>query len=423
VRADEARAADHEDPGVFERVRGELVCLSALSHGEGSDEVAPSVEGTVLQVFPYWLGPETGGASGVRSVIEATVELTRERWRHVVLTPAPSRFDVAFTRAGADVTSLGRKEHLVLRRTASPVGILRYVAHLAVDIPRIMRVIRRRRIDVVHSHGSAYLGAAIAGRLSRRPVIVHVHERMDMLPARHARIYRRIVGRLATRVVLIAGFLGDEWRGSGAATVLIPNTVPWIVADTPSGAAPVVGFLGRVAPRKGIEYLIRAFAIVHVELPEARLTIVGGPAEPEDYPYLERLREEVTQLGLDDVVEFRGPVEDPLRALSEFRVLGFTSPIDIAPVTVLQAMALGIPVVSASDGGADEMVVSGVTGLAVPPRDEAGIAAALLSVLRDQHVRDEMGAAARARFLARYGPARYAADVGALYQALARRPT
>jgi glycosyltransferase involved in cell wall biosynthesis len=242
------------------------------------------------------------------------------------------------------------------------------------------------------------------------------------LPPRLARLYRKLVGRLATRVVLIAGFLADEWEGSNAATVSIPNTVPWNVPEPSMAREPVVGFLGRIAPRKGIEHLVRAFAIVRVELPNARLVIVGGPAEPEDYPYLERLRAEVARLGLADVVEFRGSVEDPARALADFAVLGFTSPIDIAPVTVLQAMALGVPVVAASDGGAHEMVEDGVTGLTVRPRDEDAIASALLSLLRDRELRERMGAAARSRFVDRYGPDRYAAQIDALYRELVGRP-
>jgi glycosyltransferase involved in cell wall biosynthesis len=252
-------------------------------------------------------------------------------------------------------------------------------------------------------------------------VIVHVHERMDLLHPRLARVYRRLVGRLATRVVLIADFLLDEWQGSHAVIVSISNTVAWEVPEPRSSAAPVVGFLGRIAPRKGIEHLLHAFAIVHAELPEARLAVVGGPAEPEDYLYLAGLRAEVARLGLIDAVEFRGPVDDPAAALAGFAVFGFTSPIDIAPVTVLQAMALGVPVVVASDGGAREMVADGVTGLAVGPGDEAGIAAALLSILRDGDRRARMGAAGRERFVERYGPSRYAERIEELYRVLAAR--
>jgi glycosyltransferase involved in cell wall biosynthesis len=249
---------------------------------------------------------------------------------------------------------------------------------------------------------------------------MHVHERMDRLPPRAARVYRRIAARLATRVVLIADFLHDEWAGSGASTVSIPNTVAWDAVHD-DVADPVVGFLGRVAPRKGIEHLIRALAIVRAELPEARLVVVGGPAEPEDFPYVEALRAEVARLGLDDAVELAGPTEDPAAALQRFAVLGFTSPIDIAPITVLQAMSVGLPVVSASDGGAAEMVEDGVTGYAVAPGDAAAIAAALLTLLRDPLLRRGMGVAARERFARLYGPERYRRQIEALYDELTRR--
>ena len=182
---------------------------------------------------------------------------------------------------------------------------------------------------------------------------MHVHERMDRLPPRVARLYRRLVAKLATRVVLIAGFLADEWEKLRRRDRLDRKHRSWDLPERSAVREPVIGpYLGRIAPRKGIEHLVRAFKIVRAEVPNARLVVVGGPAEPEDYPYLDGLRAEVAGLGLSDAVEFRGPVEDPAGALADFAVLGFTSPIDIAPVTVLQAMALGIPVVAASDGGA-----------------------------------------------------------------------
>jgi glycosyltransferase involved in cell wall biosynthesis len=354
-------------------------------------------------------------------VIQDVIRATEPECEHVVLVPGNSPFNDLFLEAGAtEILQLGRSSHLVLRRGAGPRSLLRHVGELALDVPRIVRWIRRLEVDLVHTHSSAYLGAALAARLARRPVVVHVHERMDALPPWLARLHRRTTALLATRIVVIARFMLEEWHDAGGKTVLIPNTSSFVPAQDPTSAQlPLIGFLGRVAPRKGIEYLIRALPVVLREVPLARLAIVGGPAEPEDHPYLEALRREARDAGVAAAVEFRGPTDDPAAFLRTLRVLGFVSPLDIAPVTVLQAMAAGIPVVCASDGGAEEFVADGEAGLQVPPRDHEAIGRAVTRVLVDDALHDRLAAGALARFRTEYGWDRYVSRILSLYRELA----
>jgi glycosyltransferase involved in cell wall biosynthesis len=375
----------------------------------------------ILQVFPYYLREDTGGASGVRSVIETTIRLTGDSWDHLVLVPGPSVHNTAFERAGARLVDLGRRDHLILRRGPLGAALPRHLAQLVRDVPRIARLLRRERVVLVHSHSSAYLGAAIAARLVRVPVIVHVHERLDRLPQRLARWYRRIVALSASRIVLIARFMVEEWRGAGARATYIPNTSLSEAATERTPGAPVVGFLGRIAPRKGIEHLLRAMPAVLSRCPDARLVVVGGPAEPEDYPYLDALKQETLALGISAAVSFAGPVEDVAEALTSFRVLGFASPIDIAPITVLQAMAAGLPVVSASQGGAEDMILEGDNGFNVQSCDDAAIADRLAELLTDDALWERMAAASRRRFEQSFGPEQYAKKLTDLYSELGRR--
>lgn len=402
------------------RRRGAPLTFPAVCAHRDS-RVKPAERSRVLQVFPYYLREDTGGASGVRSVIETTIRLTGDEWDHLVLVPGPSSHNAAFVRAGGRLVDLGRREHLILRR--GPLGSSgpRHLAQLARDVPRIAVMLRRERVTLVHSHSSAYLGAAIAARVMRVPVIVHVHERLDRLPERLARRYRRVVALAASRIVLIARFMVEEWRGAGADAAFIPNTSLIEVAAERGPGVPVVGFLGRIAPRKGIEHLLRAMPAVLLRCPDARLVVVGGPAEPEDYAYLDALKEEVVALGIAEAVTFAGPVEDVSDTFSSFRVLGFTSPIDIAPITVLQAMAAGLPVVSASHGGAQDMVLDGQNGFNVEPCDDAAIADRLIDLLTDDGLWQRMAAAGRRRFQESFGPEQYARTLTDLYSELVPR--
>jgi glycosyltransferase involved in cell wall biosynthesis len=372
--------------------------------------------GRVLQVFPYYLAEGTGGASGVRDVIETTIRLTAPAWHHTVVVPARTSYTSSFEELGADVLELGRRHHLILRRSGGTRSLVVHAYELVIDVPRLASMIRKHGIEIVHSHSSAYLGGIAAARLARRPGILHVHERMDNLAPHVARAHRRISTALATELVLIAGFMAAEWADVAGRAHYIPNTALIDLSTTPTPRTEAtVGFLGRIAPRKGIEFLLRAMAIVHAERPDARLAVVGGPAEPEDYAYLEELKREVDELGLDGAVEFGGPTDLVPETLRGFRVLGFTAPLDIAPVTLLQAMAAGVPVVSASSGGAEEMVVDGLTGFSVQPGDEQALAQRLLLLLGDDALRRRMGEAARSRFDEFFGPERYRSQIEALY--------
>ncbi|WKK23382.1 GT4 family glycosyltransferase PelF [Streptomyces olivoreticuli] len=167
----------------------------------------------------------------------------------------------------------------------------------------------------------------------------------------------------------------------------------------PEPQTPTLSWAGRVDPIKGLETLIRAFALVRAEIPEARLRLFGGtPRGGEAYrTSCEKL---AAELGVGEAVVFEGRVEDIRDAYAAGNVVMLSSISEGFPFTLIEAMSCGRATVSTDVGGVCEAV--GDTGLVVPPRDPESMAKAALKLLRDDSLRASMGEAARLRVIEQF---------------------
>jgi glycosyltransferase involved in cell wall biosynthesis len=153
---------------------------------------------------------------------------------------------------------------------------------------------------------------------------------------------------------------------------------------------------------KGIEYLIRATAILRAQQPEVRVVSIGGalPGRPETET---RLREVRARCGVEENFEFMGPRDsDTVRAmLGRSKVFALPAIVDDEgqseglPIALLEAAACGLPLVATAVAGIPDIVVDGVTGIIVPQRDPAALAAAIGRLLADPELRRRLGRAAR----------------------------
>jgi polysaccharide biosynthesis protein PelF len=159
---------------------------------------------------------------------------------------------------------------------------------------------------------------------------------------------------------------------------------------------PTVVFMGRIDPLKDLHTLVRAFVIVHLEMPEARLRIYGGTAA-ESRSYRDSCVQLIADLGLGDCVTLEGRVDSPVHAYHAGSIVALSSISEGFPYTVVEAMACGRTVVCTDVGGIKEAV--GPAGLVVPPRDSAAFAAACLRLLRDDSLRHTLALRARERIL------------------------
>lgn len=155
----------------------------------------------------------------------------------------------------------------------------------------------------------------------------------------------------------------------------------------------VVGTVARLDPVKGLGFLVDGFAALRRSLPEARLVLVG---EGPERPVLETV---VRERGLEGSVVLTGHRADARVLMAGFDVFVNSSVYEGVSLTILEAMAAGLPVIATRVGGSPEVVVDGVTGVLVPVRDPGALAKAVSS-LASADVRRRMGDAGRERLLA-----------------------
>jgi glycosyltransferase involved in cell wall biosynthesis len=183
----------------------------------------------------------------------------------------------------------------------------------------------------------------------------------------------------------------------------------------PRGERHRVLCVGKLAPRKGFDVVIQAMQAV----PDAELVIVGGPDKSElhAHPEARRLLELAEKLGVADRVQLYGSVARErmpaiLRSADVVACTPWYEPFGIVP---LEAMASGIPVVASAVGGMLDTVVHDVTGWLVKPRSHTEVARAIKHLLRDDFLRQSLGAAGRDRATTRYTWDRIAADTLRIY--------
>ena len=178
--------------------------------------------------------------------------------------------------------------------------------------------------------------------------------------------------------------------------------------------------VARLVEKKGTAILIRAFAAVKARHPKATLTIIG------DGPLRATLEALATGLNVAGSVKFLGAlpnavVLDHMRNAAMFvlpSVTAASGDTEGLPITILEACALGLPIIATRHGGIPEAVRDGETGLLVPERDETALADAVDQLLGDQAVRSRLGAAARAHVRQHFNLQRQTAALEAHYAAL-----
>jgi len=279
--------------------------------------------------------------------------------------------------------------------------------------------------QVVHQHSALVPGVtmvragllALAARLRGRPVILHVHSGQVELwlstPARRA--LARMVLAPVTRVVTMSNPSGHAITAAiGDGVTIVDN---WVDLDEfdetdPVHSPPRVLFAGLLTPRKGAADLLRASALLSDRGVAHELVLAGGT--PDEGLHAER-----------EVRAVRAPAAVFLGALPHERMAAELASSDIfclpswweaMPLSILEAMASGLPVIASRVGDIPRVVEDGVTGLLVPPRDPERLSEALASLIDDPEGRRRMGAAGRRRVAEHFTASRAIAAIDGLYR-------
>ena len=269
----------------------------------------------------------------------------------------------------------------------------------------LVRLMRRVRPDILHANSSkAGLLGRVAAALVRVPVRVFtVHGWAFKAYAGAAATLFRWADRLMDPLTTVTICVSQREREAGLAartcradrTVVIPTAVDASPAPRArhDGDLPRVLTVGRLAAPKDPLTLIRALA--QVSHPFSACVVGDGPERAA-------VEAEIRAAGLGRAVELTGERRDVPDLLAAADVFALSSRSEGAPLSVLEAMAAGLPVVASNVGGLPELVADGETGVLVPPEDPAALAAALDRLLGDAELRRTLGARGRDRVRERF---------------------
>ena len=305
-----------------------------------------------------------------------------------------------------------------MERSIRPVGDAR-------DLGRLVRIVRTYRPDVIHAHSSkaGALGRA-AGALTGVPVVFSPHNFAHLIHEggpwlRMAFLsLERLLAPLTDHLHLAYEQEREQALRWGLArpgkVSVIPNgiaTQPLLRLDAAGSSPPRVGTYARLWPQKQLDLLVRAAARLSERGRSFELLIIGdGPLRAE----LEQLSD---SLGMLDHTHYLPDPGGPTQALAMIDVFVLSSAQEAFPLTPMEAMAAGRPVVATAVGAIPQIVEDGRTGFIVPAGDEPALAEALDRLLADSQLRAAMGEAARATAAERFDVSLMAERMDAVYRA------
>lgn len=286
---------------------------------------------------------------------------------------------------------------------------------------------RREAYDLIHAHSALPCGAA-ALTLSKRldiPFVITVHglDAYSTLQAGLvlgkwcARISKRVYESART-VICISGKVSDQVAQiADARTVVIHNGVDTsLFSPGPERRPLTILSVGNLIPIKGHATLLRAFAGLQKAAPDCALDIIGeGPKRDE-------LQALTVNLGIADRVRFLGRKSriDVAEAMRQCAVFALPSSYEGLGCVYLEAMASGKPAIGCRGQGIDEIIESGQNGFLVAPNSESELSDVLLQLLRDEKLRQRVGAAARDTVLTCHSMAHQAVQLADVYRGCIR---
>lgn len=350
-----------------------------------------------------------------RALLQLAARLDRERWRSVIFqTACPGS-----TQLAEEATALG-----------IPVRSLRPADNPAAGVASILplvHAIRREGAAVFHAHQTWSLSCRygiVAAALARVPAIVASAQLFVEMPdlaginVQHALI-TRCVNRHVAVSRHVASRLRERFGMADTRIAVIPNAVAIpepvprsarLRAELAGGDAerPIVLAVARLDAQKGIEYLVRAA----VEIPGAVVVIAG------DGPDRGKLETLARSIGVERRVHFLGHRRDVPELLAACDLFVLPSLYEGLPLSVLEAMAAGVPVIATAIGGTDEVVRDGETGTLVGAGDAGALALAIRAALADPARVLQLAANAQEYVVKNHSADAMAAQMGELYDEL-----
>lgn len=329
-----------------------------------------------------------------QAVLHILAGLNRRHWQPVLFHHPEAGLTPLFERAKS------------LNVRLRPIPRVQHRHSLVTWLPRLIKELRAEQPAVFHAHLCSPLACKdglFAAVLARIPAVIATAQLFGELPLSYfAYGQQRFLAAGVDRYIAVSHEVARRLHQVFNIPVrkinVVHNAIPLPTIDAPANTAlrrtlrrgtdrAIVLITARLDKQKGHHYLLRAASLI----PEAVFVLVG------DGPERASLEAQARALDLSDRVTFLGYRDDVCDLLTTCDLFVLPSLFEGLPLSVLEAMAAGKPVVATAIGGTDEAIAQGHTGLLVPPGDPVALAAAIRTVLSNPKLARRLAAAAKAR--------------------------
>lgn len=341
-----------------------------------------------------------GGAQ--RVLLDLILGLRANDYEVVSALNGRGEFRDLLTDTGIAVEALPLGHYRSGRKRVS--DYLRFPYHTMNSARILAKQVRKHHSTLIYANGPrAFIACALAGRKTHRPVIWHLHNVIhDRLELHMLGRFGQMVGHIIACSEAAAAPLIQQYPRLRSKTHVIYNGIPsWvrmpqspeekvIRPESPPRKGLVFGISGRITPAKGQTIFLEAASLIFQEFPDTRFLIVGSPApdDPVDQSYLRALHQQAESSNLGDRVRFAEHQRDPAEIYAWLDVLVVASTVAEAfPLTILEAMALNIPVIAPALGGIREMIRNEYSGLLVKGMTPESLAAAMRTLICNPRLR------------------------------------
>jgi glycosyltransferase involved in cell wall biosynthesis len=400
----------------------------------------------VIATVP-WAEARTGPTIGSPAARDGRDD--RVRVLHVLATLLPGGSEISVLRLVSALDTTRYRVSVACLRGEAPMAdefraagfeVVRFGMRGKLDpgcLLRLRRYVARERIDIVHTHMDlADFYGALAGRLGgARGVVATKHAPDEFRTRRTWKRYpflllERLAYEMDDAVIVVSeglrAFLETEERLPRRKMVVIGHGIEAAPRPATRGEArrilglpaqgPLIGAVGRLSHEKGQLVLLQALPAILAAFPRTSCVFAGeGPTRAP-------LEEVTRRLGIGDRVVFLGFRRDVPMVLAALDLFVQPSIYEGFGLSLLEAMAAGLPVVASRVGGIPEVIEDGRTGVLVPPQDPAALAGAVVRLLGDAGGARRLGETAAVSTRERYSLARVAERVDDLYRTILARP-
>jgi len=367
------------------------------------------------------------GAS--RCLIRLLQALDRTRYIPLVVLPEDGPLRPKLEALGVEVVFHPRLS-VISRRVFHSWRILVFFLEFPASVFFLWRLIRRRKVDVVHTNTGVMVSPGLAAKLAGARHLWHIRDWFQEFRGMW-KPYSRYILWSSTAVAAISHAVANQFADRAKITVVYDGCPleEFRPGDAEAGREFrrrfglgtdfVAACVGRIKlRRKGQEFLVQAAALLKARGLKLKVVIIGA-VFPDNEDSLEGLKNLIQASGLEEAVVLTGELDDvkPAYAAMDVLVLPSAQPEPLGDV-MMEAMAMKVPVIATNIGGPPEVVQEGLTGFLVPPADAVALAEKLELLMKDAKLAKRLGEAGPARVRELFSIAEMIRKVEGLYASM-----